>query len=189
MSDYASNQELRNRFPHPLNNKIFDAPLFGHPDSDLLSSLSKILPQDMTDMTVVPMGGGILERFPANNEPILVHEGIVFAAYVSMRCVIRLPKNSGADALNFGGQYPHERWKLGPEWIDITRMQDSERRRLIQVAYQYAAELAREPIPIMAIIRCPNCDQKLRTPSNRGALSITCPKCGEHWLWSPDLER
>lgn len=27
------------------------------------------------------------------------------------------------------------------------------------------------------IIKCPNCDSKLRVPRNKGKISITCPKC------------
>ena len=29
------------------------------------------------------------------------------------------------------------------------------------------------------IIRCPKCRQKLRVPSNQGALNVKCPSCGE----------
>lgn len=35
------------------------------------------------------------------------------------------------------------------------------------------------------IISCPNCPQNLRVPSNRGELTLTCPKCKHTWLWSP----
>lgn len=27
------------------------------------------------------------------------------------------------------------------------------------------------------IIKCPNCDAKLRVPRNKGKISVTCPKC------------
>ena len=35
------------------------------------------------------------------------------------------------------------------------------------------------------IITCSKCAQKLSVPSDRGALHVTCPRCGEGWDWSP----
>lgn len=35
------------------------------------------------------------------------------------------------------------------------------------------------------IINCEQCNQKLRAPTNRGALSITCPSCSSNWMWMP----
>jgi hypothetical protein len=32
---------------------------------------------------------------------------------------------------------------------------------------------------------CPICSQKLRAPSDRGILTLSCPKCKHSWLWSP----
>ena len=31
--------------------------------------------------------------------------------------------------------------------------------------------------------RCPNCDQKLHFPCDRGELKITCPRCRHSWVW------
>lgn len=187
MSTETSIQELRNRFPHPFNNEILNAPLGGHPNyEDLLDSLGKTLPQDMTDMTVIPMEDGVLEKFPASDHRFLVHEDIVFAAHVNVGVVLRLPKTSCVQALASGAKQTHQGWKLGQEWIDITWMQDGEQKRLIQIAYEYASELAKIPLPVMTIISCPKCEQKLRVPSNRGELNITCPKCKQDWLWSSE---
>jgi len=34
-----------------------------------------------------------------------------------------------------------------------------------------------------AIIKCPKCGQKLRVPSDRGPVYVTCPKCGVGGVW------
>ncbi|MEY2977973.1 MAG: hypothetical protein RLZZ435_2112 [Cyanobacteriota bacterium] len=35
------------------------------------------------------------------------------------------------------------------------------------------------------IITCSNCKQKLRVPTNRGNLDVSCPSCSNSWSWSP----
>lgn len=35
------------------------------------------------------------------------------------------------------------------------------------------------------IIQCSGCAQKMRIPTNRGALKATCPRCGLQCEWSP----
>jgi Zn-finger nucleic acid-binding protein len=37
------------------------------------------------------------------------------------------------------------------------------------------------------VVLCPNCSQKLRTPTARGKLRLVCPKCKHDWLWSPGV--
>jgi hypothetical protein len=39
------------------------------------------------------------------------------------------------------------------------------------------------------LIECPKCFQRLRVPSDRGTLRVTCPKCDQHWAWSPSPDR
>jgi hypothetical protein len=130
-----------------LNKEILSEDVGGHPDyADILVALSKTLPQDMTDMVAIPTGNAVLERFPNNDDRFLAHDGIIFAAHRSMSIVMRLPYPCCAEALNSGAKPAHPAWKLSPEWVDVTLMEDSERRRWTQVAYQYAAELAKRPI-------------------------------------------
>lgn len=38
-------------------------------------------------------------------------------------------------------------------------------------------------MPNKKIIKCPQCDQKLRVPSNLGSLEIRCPRCNERFLF------
>jgi len=181
-------QELKTRFPHPLNSEILKTPLGGHPNyEDLLTSLSRTLLRDMTDGADIPMKGSVLKTFPANDPRLLAHKDIVFAAHISMSIVLRLPEASYIEALTSGAKQTQQEWKLDQEWIDITWMQDDERKRLIQIAYEYANELSKIPLSVMTIILCPNCEQKLRVPSNRGELSIRCPKCRQDWLRSSEL--
>lgn len=35
------------------------------------------------------------------------------------------------------------------------------------------------------ILACPSCRAKVRIPSDRGQLKITCPKCSANWLYPP----
>lgn len=37
------------------------------------------------------------------------------------------------------------------------------------------------------VLRCPLCAQKLRTPINKGALTLTCTKCRHRWDWEPPM--
>jgi hypothetical protein len=55
-------------------------------------------------------------------------------------------------------------------------------------AYELVEQvLSDRPItqPIKVVIACPNCSQKLRTPSNLGQLNLTCPKCKHSWSCVP----
>jgi len=38
------------------------------------------------------------------------------------------------------------------------------------------------------ILECPTCHQNLRVPTDKGALTIRCPKCHTSWDWSPDIQ-
>ena len=58
----------------------------------------------------------------------------------------------------------------------------------ISEAYELVEQvLSDRPItqPIKVVIACPNCSQKLRTPSNLGQLNLTCPKCKHSWSCVP----
>lgn len=35
------------------------------------------------------------------------------------------------------------------------------------------------------ILDCPSCNQKVRVPTNKGDLGLTCPKCRHSWSFSP----
>lgn len=35
------------------------------------------------------------------------------------------------------------------------------------------------------VIKCPQCAQKLRIPSDRGEIQVTCSACGLRWFWEP----
>jgi hypothetical protein len=35
------------------------------------------------------------------------------------------------------------------------------------------------------VLTCPRCNQKLRIPTDKGDLSVRCPKCRHAWEWSP----
>jgi hypothetical protein len=35
------------------------------------------------------------------------------------------------------------------------------------------------------ILPCPNCRRRLRVPTDRGDLWLTCPACRSRWDWSP----
>lgn len=35
------------------------------------------------------------------------------------------------------------------------------------------------------VVPCPGCSQKLRVPTDRGELTLTCPVCKRSWSWSP----
>ena len=39
--------------------------------------------------------------------------------------------------------------------------------------------------PITRILPCPNCRRRLRVPTDRGELILTCPACRARWDWSP----
>ncbi len=39
------------------------------------------------------------------------------------------------------------------------------------------------------VLNCPNCPQKLRCPTGRGALTLTCKTCGYRWDWEPPMGR
>jgi mannitol/fructose-specific phosphotransferase system IIA component (Ntr-type)/phage FluMu protein Com len=39
--------------------------------------------------------------------------------------------------------------------------------------------------PRSLILPCPHCRQLLRVPTNRGALTLTCPRCRTRWDWMP----
>jgi hypothetical protein len=39
--------------------------------------------------------------------------------------------------------------------------------------------------PITTILPCPNCRRRLRVPTDRGELILTCPACRARWDWSP----
>ncbi|MFQ4137659.1 hypothetical protein PGN35_015185 [Nodosilinea sp. PGN35] len=175
---------------HPLNKKILNVQGFGayHPDSEILQSLRNILPLDLRDSTVFSINGGILERFPPYDESFLVQSGIIFAAYVRYRFLIRLPRIHYDAAIASGGQCPegNEALTLEPDWINIDCMESGNQQQWIRVAYEYAADLAQRPIPIMIVVHCPSCGQKLRSPSNLGSLTVKCPKCNQQWLWKPD---
>jgi hypothetical protein len=183
MSDKMS--ELKNEFPHPLNNEVLNSYLGGHPDyGQLLDDLGATLPTECR-----------VSRFPYAESYsclILVHEGIVFGAHLSMEVALRLPEKARFKALACGGQPTG----LGQEWIAIARLNKGsyqqsveEQQRLVRIAYDYATELARSsnqtPLPDKVITSCPNCSQKLRAPSNLGQLTLICPKCKQSWLWSP----
>lgn len=130
--------ELRNKFPHPLNNKVFNSCLGGHPDyGQLLDALGAALP---TECRVF--------RSPYANSYsclMLVHGGIVFGAHLSMEAALRLPEQDRLAALSYGG----EKTGLGEEWAAIARLKKGnyqqtaeEQNRLARVAYDYAVELA-----------------------------------------------
>jgi hypothetical protein len=42
--------------------------------------------------------------------------------------------------------------------------------------------------PNATILPCPNCRQRLRVPTDRGDLALTCPSCRWRWDWSPREE-
>jgi hypothetical protein len=39
--------------------------------------------------------------------------------------------------------------------------------------------------PSTTILPCPNCRRRLRVPTDRGDLTLTCPTCRWRWDWSP----
>jgi acyl carrier protein len=55
----------------------------------------------------------------------------------------------------------------------------SENIRTVKQAVDYIFQ------NLKVVIACPNCSQKLRTPSNLGKLNLACPKCKHSWSFVP----
>lgn len=174
------NTDLKRQYPHPLNETILNSYLGGHPDfGQILSDLGATLPTECR-----------VGRYPYAGSyacQMLVHEGIVFGAHLSMEAALRLPLTARQEAVAAGGTAtPH----LGEDWVAIARVRDyAQSERLVRIAYDYAAELAQSsefvPPTEKVVIACPSCSQKLRLPTDRGTLTVTCPKCSHHWEWAP----
>ena len=41
--------------------------------------------------------------------------------------------------------------------------------------------------PNTTILACPGCQRRLRAPTDRGELVLTCPACRWRWDWAPPV--
>ncbi len=159
-----------------------------HPDyAELLDGLGASLPTECRENRF-PYPGSSGSASASYCCSRLVHQGIAFGACSGMSIMLRLPENARQEAVASGGKQPESVFMNTQEWVDVTRMEYSDRYRLVRIAYDYAAELAtsssQTPQSEKTITMCPNCSQKLRAPNNLGELNLTCPKCRHSWLWS-----
>jgi hypothetical protein len=179
MTSYSSSSfraQVRNKYPHQLNREILSSFGVRHPDiPQWLSDLGATLPTECRVWEDCSEETGIVD---CRECQFLVHEGIVFAAGIGgMGIVLRLPENIRMEAQ----AEPYKEKELGPEWIEIRKIKGIEPEESVRIAYEYAAELSKIPLLIMTIIQCEYCRQKLRVPSNRGKLVVTCPRCKHSW--------
>ncbi|NEP10083.1 MAG: hypothetical protein F6K14_07665 [Symploca sp. SIO2C1] len=154
----------------------------GHPDYEqFLDDLGATLPTECR-VSRVPYA----ESYRCD---ALKHDSVVFGLVNGMSILLRLPDHAHTEALSSGGSKASTLSQLSQEWIDVTRIKNSDQLQLVKIAYDYACELAKpsnQTLPSdKEITTCPNCAQKLRAPSHLGELKLTCPKCKHNWLWSP----
>ncbi len=182
MTSYSSNSfmvQVRDKYPHQLNREILSRSPCEHPDiPEWLDRLGATLPTECRVWEDCSEDMGITDYRLCQ---FLVHEGIVFAAGRGTYLLLRLPENIRMEAQADQREKSDKEEELSPEWLDIRKIKGIKREELVRLAYEYAAELSKIPLLIMTIISCEYCSQKLRVPSNRGELVVTCPRCKHSW--------
>lgn len=153
----------------------------------------------------IPRRADHVARATLFQRPALVHAntGILLGIAIGTSYAIRLPPKELKEALSTGAyqakQYADEVLNLtnsGAGWIFGRGKYGEQEMLWFAAAAKFAdgdtvpwhspAQSFEEPaVDQKIIVICQNCQQKLRVPTNRGALSLKCPKCQHSWSWKP----